>query len=114
MLPSSVWGEWDGAGAMMTLPVVYLVYRSYNIYLTRVEEQQKHIGEMANTAPTHHRSAGSRNRRRRRTRRRRTSPRSGVCIRSGPGTRTTPSELQAIEAAALLHDIGKLANVSEY
>ena len=31
----------------MTFPVVYLVYRSYNIYLTRVDEQQKHIGEMA-------------------------------------------------------------------
>ena len=35
-------------GALMTLPVVYLVYRSYNIYLTRVEEQQRHIGDMAN------------------------------------------------------------------
>ncbi len=100
-------------GAVMTLPVVYLVYRSYNIYLTRVEEQQKHIGDMANlhlrtiealalaidakddTTSAHLRRVQV------------------YASEVGRELGLTPLEMQAIEAAALLHDIGKLA-VPEY
>lgn len=100
-------------GALMTVPVVYLVYRSYSIYLTRVDEQQKHIGEMANlhlrtiealalaidakddTSSAHLRRVQI------------------YASEVGRELGLAPLELQATEAAALLHDIGKLA-VPEY
>ena len=105
------WIGWGGA--LMTLPVVYLVYRSYNIYLTRVEEQQKHIVDMANlhlrtiealalaidakddTTSAHLRRVQV------------------YASEVGRELGLTKLELKAIEAAALLHDIGKLA-VPEY
>ena len=101
------------AGVLFTFPVVYLVYRSYNIYLSRVDEQQNHISEMAglhlrtiealalaidakdDTTSAHLRR---------------------VQVYASEVARElglSPTEMQAIEAAALLHDIGKLA-VPEY
>jgi len=97
------------AGMLFTFPVIYLVYRSYTIYLARVDEQQKHIGEMAelhlrtiealalaidakdDTTAAHLRRDQ---------------------VYASEGARelgVSASEIQAIEAAALLHDIGKLA-----
>jgi diguanylate cyclase (GGDEF)-like protein/putative nucleotidyltransferase with HDIG domain len=101
------------AGMLFTFPVVYLVYRSYNIYLSRVDEQQKHIREMAqlhlrtiealalaidakdDTTSAHLRRVQV------------------YASEVGRELGLTPLEMQAIEAAALLHDIGKLA-VPEY
>jgi diguanylate cyclase (GGDEF)-like protein/putative nucleotidyltransferase with HDIG domain len=101
------------AGVLFTFPVVYLVYRSYNIYLSRVDEQQKHIAEMAelhlrtiealalaidakdDTTSAHLR---------------RVQVYASEVARE---LKLKPLEMQAIEAAALLHDIGKLA-VPEY
>jgi diguanylate cyclase (GGDEF)-like protein/putative nucleotidyltransferase with HDIG domain len=101
------------AGVLFTFPVVYLVYRSYSIYLARVEEQQKHISEMAelhlrtiealalaidakdDTTSAHLRRVKV------------------YASEVGRELGLSELELQAIEAAALLHDIGKLA-VPEY
>src|SRR6202011_2801645 len=33
--------------AMLVLPVVYLIYRSYYLYLGRMEDEKKHAEEMA-------------------------------------------------------------------
>jgi diguanylate cyclase (GGDEF)-like protein/putative nucleotidyltransferase with HDIG domain len=108
LVTSIGWG-----GALMTLPVVYLLYRSYNIYLSRVDEQQKHISEMADlhlrtiealalaidakddTTSAHLRRVQV------------------YASEVGRELGVSPLELQAIQAAALLHDIGKLA-VPEY
>ena len=101
------------AGVLFTFPGVYLVYRSYSIYLTRVDEQQKHIREMAglhlrtiealalaidakdDTTSAHLRRVQV------------------YASEVGRELGLPPLEMQAIEAAALLHDIGKLA-VPEY
>jgi diguanylate cyclase (GGDEF)-like protein/putative nucleotidyltransferase with HDIG domain len=100
-------------GTVSTVPVIYLVYRSYNIYLSRVDQQQKHLAEMAqlhlrtiealalaidakdDTTAAHLRRV--------------------QIYASEIGREIGLSELdmQALEAAALLHDIGKLA-VPEY
>jgi len=101
------------AGMLFTFPVIYLLYRSYTVYLDRVVDQQKHIGEMAqlhlrtiealalaidakdDTTSAHLRR---------------------VQVYASELARelgVSPVEMQAIEAAALLHDIGKLA-VPEY
>ncbi len=101
------------AGMLFAFPAIYLVYRSYDIYLTRVDEQQKHIGEMAqlhlrtiealalaidatdDTTAAHLR-------------------RVQVYVSEvGKELGLSKLDMQALEAAALLHDIGKLA-VPEY
>ncbi|MBV8902299.1 MAG: diguanylate cyclase, partial [Acidobacteriia bacterium] len=97
------------AGVLFTFPVVGLVYRSYTIYLARVDEQQKHIGEIAGLHL-------------------RTIEALALAIDAKDDTTSahvrrvqvyaqevarelgiSPAEMQALEAASLLHDIGKLA-----
>ncbi len=99
--------------SVMTLPVIYLVYRSYRLYLGRLEEEQKHVSEMSNL---HLRTIGA----------------LALAIDAkddtthdhlirvqvyateiGKDLNLSPEETRALEAAALLHDIGKLA-VPEY
>jgi diguanylate cyclase (GGDEF)-like protein/putative nucleotidyltransferase with HDIG domain len=100
-------------GVMCTVPVIYLVYKSYSVYLTRVDEQQKHIAEMAelhlrtietlalaidakdDTTAAHVRRVQI------------------YAKEVGKELGISESEMRALEAAALLHDIGKLA-VPEY
>ena len=101
------WIGWGGA--LLTLPVVYLVYRSYNVYLTKLSDQQKHTTEMADlhlrtiealalaidakddTTSAHLRRVQI------------------YASEIGKELGLSPLEQKAIEAAALLHDIGKLA-----
>ncbi len=100
-------------GMLFTFPATYLVYRSYDIYLSRVVEQQKHIVEMAqlhlrtiealalaidakdDTTAAHLRRVQV------------------YASEVGKELGVSKLEMQALEAAALLHDIGKLA-VPEY
>ena len=100
-------------GLLCTVPVIYLVYKSYSVYLARVDEQQKHIGEMAalhlrtietlalaidakdDTTAAHVRRVQI------------------YAKEVGKELGISESEMRALEAAALLHDIGKLA-VPEY
>lgn len=98
---------------IMVIPPLYLVYRSYSIYLGRVDEQQKHILEMAqlhlrtietlalaidakdDTTAAHLRRVQV------------------YASEIGKELKLSSLEMQALEAAALLHDVGKLA-VPEY
>jgi diguanylate cyclase (GGDEF)-like protein/putative nucleotidyltransferase with HDIG domain len=100
-------------GTLSTIPVMYLVYRSYKIYLTRVDEQQSHLAEMAelhlrtiealalaidakdDTTAAHLRRVQI------------------YASEIGKELELSSLEMQALEAAALLYDIGKLA-VPEY
>jgi len=101
------------ASVIVAFPVVYLVYRSYAIYLARVEEQQKHIAEMAqlhlrtiealamaidakdDTTAAHLNRVQV------------------YASEVGKELGISAQDMRALEAAALLHDIGKLA-VPEY
>jgi diguanylate cyclase (GGDEF)-like protein/putative nucleotidyltransferase with HDIG domain len=105
------WFGW--MGLLCTVPVIYLVYKSYKVYLARVDEQQKHITEMAelhlrtietlalaidakdDTTAAHVRRVQI------------------YAKEIGREMGITEAEMRALEAAALLHDIGKLA-VPEY
>jgi len=104
---------WGWPALLMTAPALYLVYRSYSLYLGRVEEQQKHILEMSelhlrtietlalaidakdDTTAAHLRRVQV------------------YASEIGKELNLTPSEMKALDAAALLHDVGKLA-VPEY
>jgi diguanylate cyclase (GGDEF)-like protein/putative nucleotidyltransferase with HDIG domain len=104
---------WGWPALLMAAPPLYLVYRSYSLYLGRVEEQQNHILEMSrlhlrtietlalaidakdDTTAAHLRRVQI------------------YASEIGKEMKLAPSEIKALEAAALLHDVGKLA-VPEY
>ncbi len=98
---------------LLLLPVIYLAYRSYDLYLGRLKEEKKHGTEMADlhlrsiealamaidamddTTYDHLRRVKV------------------YVTEIGKEMQLSASDLQALETAALLHDIGKLA-VPEY
>ena len=98
---------------LLLLPVIYLVYRSYDLYLSRLQEEKKHVMEMADlhlrtiealalaidakddTTHDHLRRVKV------------------YATEIGKELQLSGDQQQALEAASLLHDIGKLA-VPEY
>ncbi len=95
--------------SLLVLPVVYWVYRSYRLYLSRLEDEKKHVEEMASlhlrtiealalaidakdhTTLEHLRRVRV------------------YAVEIGKDLGLSAFELEALRAAALLHDIGKLA-----
>ena len=88
--------------SLLVLPAAYLIYRSYRLYLGRLEDEKRHVEEMANL---HLRTIEAKDHtthehlQRVRVYAIEVAKEMGV---SGP-------ELEALHAASLLHDIGKLA-----
>jgi diguanylate cyclase (GGDEF)-like protein/putative nucleotidyltransferase with HDIG domain len=95
--------------SLVLIPVIYFIYRSYRTYLGRLEDEKIHVEEMA---ALHLRTiealalaieAKDHNThdhlRRVRT----------YAMEVGKDLGLAPAEMQALRAAALLHDIGKLA-----
>ena len=95
--------------ALLAIPVVYLIYRSYYLYLGRMEDEKKHAEEMAalhlrtiealalaieakdHTTHDHLQRVQS------------------YAVEVGRDMGLDESQLEALRAAAVLHDIGKLA-----
>jgi len=99
----------DWQTSLLTLPVVYLIYRSYRLYLGKLEDEKRHVEEIADLhlrtiealalaieakdQTTHDHLQRVR-----------------VYAREiGKELKLPPEEMEALQAAALLHDIGKLA-----
>src|SRR6267143_585322 len=99
----------DWQTSLLILPAVYLIYRSYRLYLAKLEDEKGHVEEMANLHL-------------------RTIEALALAIEAKDHTThdhlqrvriyavevakelgVTPAEMEALHAAALLHDIGKLA-----
>jgi diguanylate cyclase (GGDEF)-like protein/putative nucleotidyltransferase with HDIG domain len=102
-------GFTDWQTSLLTLPVVYLIYRSYRLYLGKLDDEKRHVEEMADL---HMRTIEA------------------LALAIEAKDQTTHDHLQrvrvyavevakelkvdregmdALQAAALLHDIGKLA-----
>ena len=96
-------------GSIVVLPAVYLIYRSYQLYLARLEDERRHVESIAGLhmrtiealalaiEAKDHTTHG--HLRRVRVYAVEVGKQMGLCER----------ELEALKAAALLHDIGKLA-----
>jgi len=96
-------------GSIVLLPVIYLIYRSYQLYLARLEDERKHVESIAglhmrtiealalaieakdHTTHEHLRRVRV------------------YAVEVGKHMRLSERELEGLKAAALLHDIGKLA-----
>ena len=95
--------------SLLVLPAVYVVYRSYRLYLAKLEDEKRHVEEVAGLhmrtiealalaieAKDHTTHAHLQRVR-------------IYAVEVAKKLELPPSELEAIQAAALLHDIGKLA-----
>jgi diguanylate cyclase (GGDEF)-like protein/putative nucleotidyltransferase with HDIG domain len=104
------WNRYAGwETAVLIFPIVYLVYRSYQLYLGRLQEEQRHVAEVADlhlrTIQTLTLAIDARD-----------GTTFGHLRRVQVYARELARELglpegerHALDAAALLHDIGKLA-----
>jgi diguanylate cyclase (GGDEF)-like protein/putative nucleotidyltransferase with HDIG domain len=101
--------EFGWETSLLIVPIIYLIYRSYRLYLGKLEDEKRHVEEMA-------------------TLHLRTIEALALAIEAKDHTThdhlqrvriyaievakelgVTASEMEALHAAALLHDIGKLA-----
>lgn len=95
--------------SMLVVPVTYLVYRSYRLYLGRLEDEKKHLEE---TAALHLRTIESLAlaiEAKDHTTHDHLQRVQVYAVEIGKELKLNETELQAVRAAALLHDIGKIA-----
>ena len=103
--------------SLLVLPLIYWVYRSYRLYLAKLEAEKRQV-EIEKT-PRRGRCRTCTCARLKRWRwpsRPRTTPRTSICsacayyaIEIAKELGFRPKRIEALRAAALLHDIGKLA-----
>src|ERR1035438_4899621 len=102
-------GFTDWQTSLLTLPVAYLIYSSYRLYLGKLEDEKRHVQEMADLhlrtievlalaieakdQTTHDHLQRVR----------------VYAVEVAKELNVEPHEMEALQAAALLHDIGKLA-----
>jgi len=96
-------------GSVLLLPIIYFIHRSYRVYLDRLDDEKRHVEEMASL---HLRTiealalaieAKDHNTHEHLLRVR------VYAVEIGKEMRLGEPDLEALRAAALLHDIGKLA-----
>ncbi|HVN06713.1 MAG TPA: diguanylate cyclase [Bryobacteraceae bacterium] len=106
---STVSKQLDWRSSVMLLPIIYLIFRSYRLYLGRLDDQKRHVESIA---ALHLRTIealalaieAKDHKTHEHLRRVRT-----YAIEIGKDMGLTGGDLDALRAAALLHDIGKLA-----
>src|SRR5580658_7909935 len=99
----------DWRSSVMLLPIIYLIFRSYRLYLGRLEDQKRHVESLA---ALHLRTIealalaieAKDHKTHEHLQRVRT-----YAVELGYARGLADGELEALRAAALLHDIGKLA-----
>lgn len=97
------------AWALLAVPVVYLIYRSYYLYLGRVEDDKKHAEEMASLHLRTIEALALAIEAKDHTTHDHLQRVQVYAIEVGKDMGLDDAQLEALRAAALLHDIGKLA-----
>ena len=94
---------------LLLVPVIYVIYRSYRMYLGHLEDEKKHVEEMASLHLRTIEALALAIEAKDHTTHEHLSRVRTYAIELGKELGLTSSELEALRAAALLHDIGKLA-----
>ncbi len=95
--------------SLLVLPVVYLIYRSYRLYLGKLEDEKRHVEEMANLHLRTIEALALAIEAKDHTTHEHLQRVRVYAIEVAKELGVTGPELEALHAAALLHDIGKLA-----
>jgi diguanylate cyclase (GGDEF)-like protein/putative nucleotidyltransferase with HDIG domain len=94
---------------LLLVPVIYVIYRSYRIYLGHLEDEKKHVEEMAALHLRTIEALALAIEAKDHTTHEHLSRVRIYAIELGKELELPAPELEALRAAALLHDIGKLA-----
>jgi diguanylate cyclase (GGDEF)-like protein/putative nucleotidyltransferase with HDIG domain len=95
--------------SLLVLPAVYLIYRSYRLYLSRLEDEKRHVEEMANLHLRTIEALALAIEAKDHTTHDHLQRVRVYAIEVAKDLDVSPEEMEALQAAALLHDIGKLA-----
>jgi diguanylate cyclase (GGDEF)-like protein/putative nucleotidyltransferase with HDIG domain len=95
--------------SLLVVPIVYLVYRSYYLYLGRMEDEKKHAEEMASLHLRTIEALALAIEAKDHTTHNHLQRVQTYAMEIGKELGLSQPELDALRAAALLHDIGKLA-----
>jgi diguanylate cyclase (GGDEF)-like protein/putative nucleotidyltransferase with HDIG domain len=99
----------DWRSSLMLLPVIYMIFRSYRLYLGRLDDQKRHAESMADLhLRTIEALALAIEAKDHKTHEHLQRVRT-YAVEMGKDLGLTNGDLEALKAAALLHDIGKLA-----
>jgi diguanylate cyclase (GGDEF)-like protein/putative nucleotidyltransferase with HDIG domain len=95
--------------SLLLLPAVYLIYRSYRLYLGKLEDEKRHVEEMANLHLRTIEALALAIEAKDHTTHEHLQRVRVYAIEVAKELGVTGPELEALHAASLLHDIGKLA-----
>src|SRR5437763_16085123 len=95
--------------SLLVLPAVYLIYRSYRLYLGKLEDEKRHVEEMANLHLSTIEALALAIEAKDHTTHEHLQRVRVYAIEVAKELGVKGPELEALHAAALLHDIGKLA-----
>jgi len=99
----------DWQTSLLTLPVVYLIYRSYRLYLGKLADEKRHVEEMADLHMRTIEALALAIEAKDQTTHDHLQRVRVYAVEVGKELKVEEKEMEALQAAALLHDIGKLA-----
>lgn len=95
--------------SLLMVPAVYVIYRSYRLYLGKLEDEKRHVEEMANLHLRTIEALALAIEAKDHTTHEHLQRVRIYAIEVAKDMKVSGAELEALHAAALLHDIGKLA-----
>src|SRR2546421_284565 len=102
-------GKFGWQAALLVLPVVFLIYRSYRLYLGKLEDEKRHVEDMANLHLRTIEALALAIEAKDHTTHDHLQRVRVYAIEVAKALKVSHEEMEALNAAALLHDIGKLA-----
>ena len=99
----------DWQTSLLILPAVYLIYRSYRLYLAKLEDEKGHVEEMANLHLRTIEALALAIEAKDHTTHDHLQRVRVYAVEVAKELEVSTEEMEALQAAALLHDIGKLA-----
>ncbi|MGA7565015.1 MAG: diguanylate cyclase, partial [Terriglobales bacterium] len=102
-------GFTDWQTSLLTLPVVYLIYRSYRLYLGKLEDEKRHVQEMADLHMRTIEALAMAIEAKDQTTHDHLQRVRVYAVEVAKDLKVDHEGMEALQAAALLHDIGKLA-----